>query len=170
MLLTYEERAKALHDNPVLAARMFKSRIDNVLKYILRGGSHPLGILTDWWLRVEFQTRGSLHVHAILWALLHFRLGHKEWWNVDDLTGLLSGDLLRYQRTSSLGKLLTLRKSTGSCLQICNSLTTSPTASALNRKMTMNLLLHTLMIKLAVIHKEVEYPLNLPLLKTKTVF
>jgi len=93
-LLTYEERAKALHDNPVLAARMFKSRVDNILKYILQGSSHPLGFLTDWWFRVEFQNRGSLHVHTILWALLHFRLGDKEWWNGDELTGLLAGDTL----------------------------------------------------------------------------
>jgi hypothetical protein len=76
--LPYEERQRALRDNPVLACRMFRSRINNILKYILKGDSHPVGYLVDWWFRIEFQNRGSLHVHAILWTLLYYQMNKKK--------------------------------------------------------------------------------------------
>jgi hypothetical protein len=89
--LPYEERQKALRDNPILACRMFRYRIDNILKYILKGDSHPVGYLVDWWFRVEFQNRGSLHVHAILWTLLFYELDEKSWWNGEDMCNLVAG-------------------------------------------------------------------------------
>ena len=89
--LPYEERQKALRDNPILACRMFRYRIDNILKYILKGDSHPVGYLVDWWFRVEFQNRDSLHVHAILWTLLFYELDEKSWWNGEDMCNLVAG-------------------------------------------------------------------------------
>ena len=74
-----------------MACRMFRSRIDNILKYIIKGDSHPIGYLVDWWFRIEFQNRGSLHVHAILWALLHYQMGDKNWWDGDELCNLVAG-------------------------------------------------------------------------------
>ena len=74
-----------------MACRMFRSRIDNILKYIFKGDSHPIGFLVDWWFRIEFQNRGSLHVHAILWALLYFQMGEKQWWDGDELCNLVAG-------------------------------------------------------------------------------
>ena len=89
--LSFEERQRALRDNPVIACRMFRSRIENIIKYILCGDSHPIGYLIDWWFRIEFQNRGSLHVHSILWALLHYELGDKVWWDGDELCSLVAG-------------------------------------------------------------------------------
>jgi hypothetical protein len=88
---SYEERQKSLRDNPAMACRMFRSRIDNILKYIIKGDSHPIGYLVDWWFRIEFQNRGSLHVHAILWALLHYQMGEQIWWDGDELCNLVAG-------------------------------------------------------------------------------
>lgn len=68
--LPFSERKRLLADNPVLAARLFKIRIDAILRHILHGAAAPLGDLIDYWMRIEFQARGSPHVHAILWALL----------------------------------------------------------------------------------------------------
>ena len=64
--LSYTERIKALELNPVLAARAFKSRIENIIKYIWMGKSEPLGEVIDYWLRIELQNRGSLHCMLIL--------------------------------------------------------------------------------------------------------
>ena len=47
--LSYKESQKALRDNPVMACRMFRSRIDNILKCIIKGNSHPIGYLVDSW-------------------------------------------------------------------------------------------------------------------------
>ena len=61
-----------LNKNPVLAARLFKKRVDAVLLYIIKGAAEPVGVINDHWFRVEFQNRGSPHVHAIIWASLTF--------------------------------------------------------------------------------------------------
>ena len=57
--LSLDERKKALQDNPVLAARMFKIRVECILKFIIKGDCHPLGFLLDHWMRIEFQSRGK---------------------------------------------------------------------------------------------------------------
>ena len=64
--ISYSDRCKLLDDNPALACRLFKARVECMLKDIFCGEAHPIGYLVDWWFRVEFQNRGSLHVHAIL--------------------------------------------------------------------------------------------------------
>ena len=79
---SFADRCKLLDENPALACRLFKSRIECMLQYIFRGEAHPIGYLVDWWFRIEFQNRGSLHVHAILWALLHYR---GKWYNGDEM-------------------------------------------------------------------------------------
>jgi hypothetical protein len=69
--LTFTQRQSLLNANPVMAARMFRCRIEALLQEIvLNGKFKPVGKIIDWWFRVEFQNRGSLHVHSILWALL----------------------------------------------------------------------------------------------------
>ena len=87
--LSYAERIKALELNPVLAARAFKSRIENIIKYIWMGKSEPLGQVIDYWLRIELQNRGSLHAHIIAWCLIYY-LGSQL--NGDQLTSLVTGD------------------------------------------------------------------------------
>ena len=79
-----------LRDNPVLAARAFKSRIDNIVQYIWQGKSKPLGEIIDFWIRIEFQNRGSLHAHVILWCLLYYL---KSELNGTELTKLMRGDI-----------------------------------------------------------------------------
>ena len=48
-----------------LAARHFDHRWRAMLKYIVEGD--PLGKVIDWFWRIEFQNRGSPHVHMMLW-------------------------------------------------------------------------------------------------------
>ena len=53
--LSYADRVILLRENPVLACRSFKSRIENIIRYIWDGASKPLGDLIDYWVRIEFQ-------------------------------------------------------------------------------------------------------------------
>ena len=85
--ISYSDRCKLLDDNPALACRLFKARVECMLKDIFCGEAHPIGYLVDWWFRVEFQNRGSLHVHAILWALLHYK---GTWYDGDELTDMMT--------------------------------------------------------------------------------
>ena len=66
-ILVLIHNLKALAKNPVIACRAFRYRLDAIFKYIIKGSSCPMGMLQDEWIRIEFQGRGSLHAHIILW-------------------------------------------------------------------------------------------------------
>ena len=60
--LSYQERAKFLNENPVLAARHFQYKVQVFFKKLILDG--PLGKPIYYALRIEFQERGNPHVHA----------------------------------------------------------------------------------------------------------
>ena len=53
--MPYVERVEKLQKHPVLACRLFKSRLENIVQYIWQGKSEPLGRIVDYWIRLEFQ-------------------------------------------------------------------------------------------------------------------
>ena len=65
--LTYQQRTKLLNDNPVLVARHFQYKEQVFFKEIVLDG--PLSKTKYYALRIEFQERGSPHVHAFVWIL-----------------------------------------------------------------------------------------------------
>ena len=64
--LTFEARCQLLHENTVLSSRIFQTRIDLLIKEILQGRALPLGFLEDFFIRMEGQRWGDLHIHCIL--------------------------------------------------------------------------------------------------------
>jgi hypothetical protein len=54
-----------VHDRPVDVARHFGRRFDIFLKYLK--DEEVLGQIDDYYWRVEFQRRGSPHIHMLLW-------------------------------------------------------------------------------------------------------
>ncbi|XP_062283095.1 uncharacterized protein LOC133987667 [Scomber scombrus] len=65
--LEWADRCELLRRNPVTAARMFDYRWHVFLKEVLMSPSHPIGKIKDYFYRVEFQQRGSPHVHCLFW-------------------------------------------------------------------------------------------------------
>ena len=65
--LSYNDRCKILNSNPILLARQFQYRVENFFKEIVVDG--PLGKTIYFAIRVEFQQRGSPHIHSFLWIL-----------------------------------------------------------------------------------------------------
>jgi hypothetical protein len=65
--LTPSKRAKQLAASPIIAARHFQRRFDILLRW-MRGPEEPLCPILDFWWRIEFQRRGSPHVHGFLWC------------------------------------------------------------------------------------------------------
>lgn len=65
--MDYFERCKLLNSNPVLLARHFQYRVEVFFKEIVVDG--PLGKVKYHAIRVEFQCRGSPHVHSFLWVI-----------------------------------------------------------------------------------------------------
>ena len=65
--MTYNERCDVLNKNPVLVARHFQYRVEIFFKVIILDG--PLGKTQYYAIRVEFQVRGSPHIHSFIWIL-----------------------------------------------------------------------------------------------------
>ena len=65
--LSYQDRCKLLNKDPVLVARHFQFIVDMFFKEIILDG--PLGKTKYYVIRVEFQVRGSPHIHSFLWIV-----------------------------------------------------------------------------------------------------
>lgn len=66
---TLKERCDFFRSNPVTAARHFDNRVQLFPKNILLNKQlNPLGNITDYKYRIEFQQRGSPHVHMVAWV------------------------------------------------------------------------------------------------------
>jgi len=66
--LTYEEKTTLLRSNPVTAARHFDHRLQSFFRLFLLSPAEPLGKITHYSYRIEFQQRGSPHAHIVLWT------------------------------------------------------------------------------------------------------
>ena len=67
-------RINLLRNNSVKAVLHFYDRFDAFRKIFLeKNPESPVGEIVDYFFRVEFQARGSLHIHGLLWcaALKH---------------------------------------------------------------------------------------------------
>lgn len=65
--MSFDEKSSWLRRNPVTAARHFQYRIDTFFQDFLKSKHKPLGELTDYAIRIEFQARGSPHAHTLIW-------------------------------------------------------------------------------------------------------
>ena len=65
--LTWEEKCRLIQSDPVTCARHFDFQFNTFLKDVLMSELAPLGKIKDWFYRVEYQQRGSPHVHMLIW-------------------------------------------------------------------------------------------------------
>ncbi len=48
--------------------RMFEKRVDALMTHLLLSPAQPIGKVEDYFSRVEFQARGSPHIHLLVWV------------------------------------------------------------------------------------------------------
>ena len=65
--MSYHEGCDILNKNPVLVTRDFQYRVEIFFKIIVLDG--PLGKTQYYAIRVEFQVRGSPHIHSFILIL-----------------------------------------------------------------------------------------------------
>ena len=71
--ITYEDAAKrsdfreSMCSDPLITPTHFERRFKALLKYVIKGPQSPLGSVQDYFIRVEFQNRGSAHYHMFFW-------------------------------------------------------------------------------------------------------
>ena len=61
----YTNPQESVKNNPILVVLYAYRRLLEILKYIKE--SKVLGEVTDYYVRIEFQNRGSVHFHVFLW-------------------------------------------------------------------------------------------------------
>ena len=66
--LSYFERCSMLNLNPVVVAKHFQYRLETFFKEVLMSSANPIGKISYYALRIEFQMRGSPHLHALIWT------------------------------------------------------------------------------------------------------
>ncbi|XP_061173328.1 uncharacterized protein LOC133182501 [Saccostrea echinata] len=65
--MTWTEKSKLVQKDPITCTRYFDHRFRTFLNTVLKSDHHPIGKVQDFFYRVEFQQRGSPHVHMIVW-------------------------------------------------------------------------------------------------------
>ena len=66
--LDWTEKSRVLKSNPVTVARMFDHRFHIFLRDVILSPAKPIGHVIDYFYRVEFQQRGSPHMHCLFWV------------------------------------------------------------------------------------------------------
>ena len=67
--LKRDDRIELLKNDPVTTARYFENRVRSLITYMFNpnGGTFKEHQVIDYYWRVEFQTRGSPHIHMLVW-------------------------------------------------------------------------------------------------------
>ena len=65
--LSPSEKRALMTTNPVVTARHFAHRFQCLSREVIKGTGQPIGEVLDFFWRIEFQLRGSPHVHSMWW-------------------------------------------------------------------------------------------------------
>ncbi|XP_061170324.1 uncharacterized protein LOC133179634 [Saccostrea echinata] len=65
--MSWFEKSKLVQKDPITCTRYFDHRFRMFMNLVLRSDHHPIGFVKDFFYRIEFQQRGSPHVHMIVW-------------------------------------------------------------------------------------------------------
>ena len=65
--LSWETRSRLVQSDPVTCVRHFDHRVSQFIQTILKSPDSPIGEMEDYFYRVEFQQRGSPHIHMLVW-------------------------------------------------------------------------------------------------------
>ena len=66
--MSIKDRSTYLCQNPLTGVCMFQHRLEAFFSEYLLSNTHPLGHITDYVIKIEFQMRGSPHAHCLLWV------------------------------------------------------------------------------------------------------
>ena len=65
--MSWLKKCELIQKDPVSCARNFEHMVQNLIHNFLKSNEMPLGEIVDFFYRVEFQQRGSPHIHALFW-------------------------------------------------------------------------------------------------------
>lgn len=65
--LEWLDKCKLIQDNPVMCARLFDHGVGALFRDLLMSPANPIGKVIDFFIRTEFQQRGSPHINCLVW-------------------------------------------------------------------------------------------------------
>ena len=65
--LNWEEKSRLIQSDPVTCARQFDNQTNQFIQNFLLSTEAHLGKIAHWFYRVEYQQRGSPHIHMLIW-------------------------------------------------------------------------------------------------------
>ncbi|KAJ8048640.1 hypothetical protein HOLleu_01031 [Holothuria leucospilota] len=65
--MTWQEKSDLIQSDPVTCSRHFDYSVHRFISDIMQSSHHPVGDIIDYFYRVEFQQRGSPHIHMLAW-------------------------------------------------------------------------------------------------------
>lgn len=65
--MTWQQKSNLIKKDPVTCARDFDHMVQIFIRDVLRSDVMPVGDVADYFYGVEFQQRGSPHIHALFW-------------------------------------------------------------------------------------------------------
>ena len=65
--LNWKDKCILIQSDPVTCARHFDYQVNQFINNFLLSKTAPLGKIADWFYRVEYQQRGSPHIHMLIW-------------------------------------------------------------------------------------------------------
>ena len=65
--MSWSEKCTLISSHPTICSLYFDNRVKKFYKHILKSPHSPFGKLVNFFYRVEFQHRGSPHIHSLLW-------------------------------------------------------------------------------------------------------
>lgn len=66
--LSYIDRCNMVNTNSVIVAKHFQHRVETFFCEVLLSKVNPIGTIIYYALRIEFQMRGSPHLHSLIWT------------------------------------------------------------------------------------------------------
>jgi hypothetical protein len=66
--LSYADRCSIFNLNPVIVAKHFQHRVESFFSEFRLSQLNPIGKIIYYALRIEFQMRGSPHLHSLIWT------------------------------------------------------------------------------------------------------
>ena len=65
--MTWQRKSELIQKDPVTCARNFEHMVQLFIHNFIKSSCHPIGEVVDFFYRVEFQQRGSPHIHGLFW-------------------------------------------------------------------------------------------------------
>lgn len=66
--MTWQQKSNLIQKDPITCARNFDHMVELFIRDVLKSDLMPIGEIAHYFYRVEFQQRGSPHIHGLFWV------------------------------------------------------------------------------------------------------